>query len=39
MDRTVDCSESGSEIPGKFEMWCWKMMENISWTDRVRNEV
>ena len=21
-----------------FEMWCWRRMENISWTDRVRNE-
>jgi len=21
-----------------FCMWCWKGMENISWTDRVRNE-
>jgi len=21
-----------------FEMWCWGMMEKISWTDRVRNE-
>ena len=21
-----------------FEMWCWKRMENISWTDHVRNE-
>jgi hypothetical protein len=21
-----------------FEMWCWKRMEKISWTDRVRNE-
>ena len=20
-----------------FEMWCWRMMEKISWTDRVRN--
>jgi hypothetical protein len=20
------------------EMWCWRRMENISWTDRVRNE-
>jgi hypothetical protein len=20
-----------------FEMWCWRRMENISWTDRVRN--
>jgi hypothetical protein len=22
-----------------FEMWCWRKMERISWTDRVRNEV
>ena len=22
-----------------FEMWCWKRMEKISWTDYVRNEV
>ena len=21
-----------------FEMWCWKRMERISWTDRVRSE-
>ena len=21
-----------------FEMWCWRRMETISWTDRVRNE-
>ena len=21
-----------------FEMWCWRWMENISWTDHVRNE-
>ena len=21
-----------------FEMWCWRRMENVSWTDRVRNE-
>jgi hypothetical protein len=20
-------------------MWCWRKMEKISWTDRVRNEV
>jgi hypothetical protein len=19
-------------------MWCWRRMEKISWTDRVRNE-
>ena len=22
-----------------FEMWCWRTMEKISWTDHVRNEV
>jgi hypothetical protein len=21
-----------------FGMWCWRRMEKISWTDRVRNE-
>ena len=21
-----------------FEMWCWRMVEKISWTDHVRNE-
>jgi hypothetical protein len=21
-----------------FEMWCWRRMEKISWTDRFRNE-
>ena len=21
-----------------FEMWCWRRMENISWTEHVRNE-
>jgi len=21
-----------------FEIWCWRRMENISWTDHVRNE-
>jgi hypothetical protein len=21
-----------------FEMWCWRRMEKISWTDRERNE-
>jgi hypothetical protein len=22
----------------RSEMWCWRIMEKISWTDRVRNE-
>jgi hypothetical protein len=23
---------------GSFETWCWRRMEKISWTDRVKNE-
>jgi hypothetical protein len=23
---------------GSFEIWCWRRMEKISWTDHVRNE-
>jgi squalene cyclase len=23
--------------PENFEMWCWRRMEKISWTDHVRN--
>ena len=23
---------------GIFEMWCWRRMEKISWTDHARNE-
>jgi hypothetical protein len=26
------------DIPGKFELWCWRTMEKISWIDHVRNE-
>jgi hypothetical protein len=35
--ETGDTLESRSEIPGKFEMWCWRRMEKISWTDHVKN--
>ena len=31
--RAVDQKQLGS-----FEMWWWRRMEKISWTDRVRNE-
>jgi len=31
--RAVDHKQLGS-----FEMWCWRRMEKISWTDHVRNE-
>jgi len=23
---------------GSFEMWCWKRMKKISWTNEVENE-
>ena len=33
-------SMTGQEIFLKnFERWDWRIMEKISWTDRVRNEV
>jgi len=31
--RTVDQKQLES-----FEMWCWRRMEKISWTDHVRND-
>jgi hypothetical protein len=31
--RAVDQKQLDS-----FEMWCWRRMEKISWTDHVRNE-
>ena len=34
----ADTSESRSEIPGNSGMWCWRRMEKISWTDRVKNK-
>jgi hypothetical protein len=33
MLRAVDQKQLES-----FEMWCWRRMEKISWTDHVRNE-
>jgi hypothetical protein len=26
------------KYPESFEMWCWRRMEKISWTDHARNE-
>jgi len=34
MIRTV-----GQKHLESFEMWCWRRMEKVSWTDHVRNEV
>jgi hypothetical protein len=33
MLRAVDQKQLES-----FEMWCWRRIEKISWTDHVRNE-
>ena len=26
------------KYPESFEMWCWRRMDNVSWTEPVRNE-
>jgi hypothetical protein len=31
--RTID-----QKYLESFEMWCWRRVEKISWTDHVRNE-
>jgi len=30
--------EADQKYLESFEMWCWRRMEKISWTDHVRNE-
>jgi hypothetical protein len=27
-----------SKLSRSFEMWCWRRMEKINWTDHLRNE-
>ena len=34
----VLCTLTDQKRLESFEMWCWRRMEKISWTDRVRNE-
>ena len=29
---------TGQKHLESFEVWCWRRMEKISWTDHVRNE-
>jgi hypothetical protein len=36
--ETCTALKVDQKYPGSFEMWCWRRMEKISWTDRVRNE-
>ena len=36
--ETWTLREADQKYLESFEMWCWRRMEKISWTDRVRNE-
>jgi len=41
LDRTVwrtGSERSCQKCLESFELWCWRRMEKISWTDHVRNE-
>jgi hypothetical protein len=36
--ETWTLKKLGRKYMESFEMWCWRRMERISWTDRVNNE-
>jgi len=35
---TYHTSDSRSKYLKSMEVWCWRRMAEISWTDRVKNE-
>ena len=37
-DETWTRQKVDQKCVGCSEMWCWRRMEKINWTDRVRNE-
>ena len=37
-DETWTLRAADQKYLESFEMWCWKRMEKISWTDHMRNE-
>jgi hypothetical protein len=37
--ETYTLGRADKKYLDRFEMWCWRRMEKISWTDCVRNEV
>jgi len=37
-DKTLTFRKVDQICPESFEMWFWRMMEKITWTDRVKNE-
>ena len=36
--ETWTLREADQKYMEGFEMWCWRRMEKISWTDRVKYE-
>ena len=36
--ETWTLQAAGQKYLENYEMWCWRGMEKISWTDHVRNE-
>ena len=36
--ETWTLRQADQKYLGRFEMWCWRRMENISWADRLKNE-
>ena len=36
--QNLDASAADHKYLESFEMWCWRRMEKISWTDHVRNK-
>ena len=39
VDTSWTLRAAEQKYPESFEMWCWRRVEKISWTDHVRNEV
>jgi hypothetical protein len=36
--KTLTLRKVDQKYLESFEMWCWRRMEKVSWTDHVRNE-
>ena len=36
--RDLDTKKIGAEVSESFEMWCWRRMEKIKWSEKVTNE-
>jgi hypothetical protein len=37
-DENLTIREMDQKYLESIELWCWRRMEKINWTDRVRNE-